>query len=1110
MNTPSDQAQRDLALDASQSFIVQAPAGSGKTELLIQRLLTLLTIVNAPEEVLAITFTKKAASEMRARIVKALKQALEPEPSSPHAKKTWRLAKTVLERDAQFNWQLIHNPNQLRIQTIDALCTYLTKQMPLLSQFGAQPDIEMNPSNLYREAVFEVLMHVEEDVAWSQAISHLLLHLDNDLNKLHDLLVNLLAKRDQWLPYIQFHQDDIEIRHQLESYLELVVNEHLSTIPQLLSTSLGNELISLTRYAASNLILNKTESDINACEYWESISQANYTHWLGAAKLLLKADGEWRSSFDARVGFPAPSNFKNSEEKSIASEYKQRAITLTKGFLDNQKLKQALNDLSYLPSTQYTDHQWKTLQALLHVLKVVAAQLRMTFQQQGKIDFIENSQAALATLGLPDNPTDLALTLDYRICHILIDEFQDTSLTQYDLLKRLTAGWTNDDGRTLFVVGDPMQSIYRFREAEVGLFIRMQQHGIGDISLRPLTLSVNFRSAPGIVNWNNTHFEKIFPLQSDMSTGAVNYSASTANKSDESLIEVKGFSANEHEQTDHIIKTIKQALDSHPLQSIAILVRSRSHLADIIPALKEAEINYRAVDIDPLASRQHIQDLLSLTCALLHPADRIAWLSILRAPWCGLTLADLQLLVGSDSYRSLWESLHSKEIIHRLSIDGQKRIARVLPILSNKIADRDRATLREWVESTWLLLGGPACLQNRHELQDTDTFFDLLQSFSEQHLSIDLDTLKSATERLFSASQDEQANVQIMTIHSSKGLEFDTVILPHLERKMPNDDKALLSWMERSTINKTALLLAPIHATGKETDAIYEYIHRQQKIKSDFESDRLLYVATTRAKQRLHLYFDIKTDTEELKASPGSFLEKLWPFIKNDDSILANLKISDSTKIEAIKSERHIKRLPTLWENPIIETVETKVATHLRSEGFILPNHTPKIIGIVIHRILQLLSIHGCDWWRKQSLKNQHQYLRIQLLKQTISMSDLPKALSIAHQAIENTLADRKGLWILHAHTEAVSEFGITTHSKDGIEQFIIDRAFVDENQIRWIIDYKTTAFSENDLAYFFDKEEKKYKEKMLKYKEAMQLLHKQPVKIGLYFPALPAWYEIV
>lgn len=1105
MSRQHDQQQREYALDATQSFIVQAPAGSGKTELLIQRFLTLLTGVKSPEEVLAITFTKKAASEMRARIVKALKHAYsEPEPDSPHAKKTWLLAKTVLERDERLSWDLIQNPNQLRIQTIDALCTYLTKQMPLLSQFGAQPDIDINPANLYRDAVFEVLMHVEEDLAWSGAIAKLLLHLDNDLNKLHDLLVSLLAKRDQWLPYIQFHQDDIEIRKKLEHYLDLVVRDHLNSLSPLIPSHLASELAAIARYAADNLILNQTESPITLCSRLQDFSALDKSTWLGLAKLLLTTEGTWRKAFNVSTGFPAPSAFKNAEEKAQATEFKQRAAELMSKLFEHDKLRLQLAELNHLPRTRYADKQWDILQALLHVLKIVAAQLRISFQQQGKIDFIENSQAALTTLGTPDNPTDLALALDYRICHILIDEFQDTSLTQYELLRRLTAGWASGDGRTLFVVGDPMQSIYRFREAEVGLFIRMRQFGIGDIKLHPLTLSVNFRSAPGIVEWNNQHFGKIFPAFNDMSTGAVNYSPSTANKTDEALIEVKGFSAlDENEQTQHIIACIQKTLSDYPGQSIAILVRSRSHLAGIIPALKKADLSYRALDIDPLASRQHIQDLLSLTCALLHPADRIAWLSILRAPWCGLTLSDLQILAGNHEHITLWEQMINDAVVSNLSSDGQKRLQKILPILKNKIADRDRATLREWVESTWLLLGGPACLEDQHEMQDAHAFFGLLQNFNQQYQMIDLDLLKTTIEKLFATTQHDHALIQIMTIHSAKGLEFDTVILPRLERKMPNDDKALLSWMERPAANQTALLLAPIHATGKETDATYEYIHRQQKVKSDYESDRLLYVATTRAKQRLHLFFNMKEDKEP---APGSFLEKIWPFIKTPDSTKSDN--TAATDAESIKPERFIKRLVADWQNPIQETVETKVATHLRSEGFILRNNTPKMMGIVIHRALQLLSQQGLGWWQEQTEEIKINYLRRQLLQHSINRQDLPKALTITYQAIENTLLDERGLWILQTHSEAASEFPLTAHLSDGVKTLVIDRTFVDQHGVRWIVDYKTTTFSRDDLQDFLDNEQKKYREKMQEYCQAIQLLEKRPVKLGLYFPALPAWQE--
>src|SRR5262249_25942130 len=111
---------------------------------------------------------------------------------------------------------------------------------------------------------------------------------------------------------------------------------------------------------------------------------------------------------------------------------------------------------------------------------------------------------------------------------ILVDEFQDTSFTQLRLLELLTSGWEPGDGRTLFVVGDPMQSIYRFREAEVGLFLRAWKAGVGGVELQPITLSANFRSQAGVVEWVNGAFAQVMPSSADVRTGAVAYSPSHA------------------------------------------------------------------------------------------------------------------------------------------------------------------------------------------------------------------------------------------------------------------------------------------------------------------------------------------------------------------------------------------------------------------------------------------------------------------------------------------------------------------------------------------------------------------------------------------------------
>ncbi|MCK4609331.1 MAG: UvrD-helicase domain-containing protein, partial [Gammaproteobacteria bacterium] len=202
----SDYTERTTALDAGCSFIVEAPAGSGKTSLLMQRYLVLLARAKkAPEEILAITFTRKAAAEMRTRVVAALTYAKNsPPPTEPHQLKIWQLARAALKRDQELNWQILTNPNRLRIYTIDAFCYSLTQQMPLTAGFGAAANIveQQTTERCYHLAVENLLLSLEDNPPYAAALADLLLHLDNDYQKIERLLISMLRKRDQWLPHI--------------------------------------------------------------------------------------------------------------------------------------------------------------------------------------------------------------------------------------------------------------------------------------------------------------------------------------------------------------------------------------------------------------------------------------------------------------------------------------------------------------------------------------------------------------------------------------------------------------------------------------------------------------------------------------------------------------------------------------------------------------------------------------------------------------------------------------------------------------------------------------------------------------------------------------------
>jgi ATP-dependent helicase/nuclease subunit A len=1099
-----DEAQRRQALDTTQSFIVQAPAGSGKTELLTQRFLALLSRVVAPEEILAITFTKKAAAEMRARIIKTLQYAAtQPEPESAHAKKTWQLACQALDKSKQLAWDLLENPSRLRIQTIDSFNASLVKRLPILSQFGAPPEITDDTQLLYREAIAEFPNHLEGNSDWAKPIAQLLQHRDNDINKLEELLMNMLAQRDQWLPYL-ISADSAQLRENLEWSLRCIVEDIFAKLNEALPQFHGDELAALLRFAGGYLRDNEIASplvEFAELEQLPATTIENLSLWMTIKEFLLTKELTWRARFDKRQGFPAQSDAKG-QQKIIFAEMKKHMENLSDAFQQDTRFLSALHELHHAPAHHYADEQWNILVALHQILLLAMMELMVVFRNHGKVDYIQNALAALLALGDEESPTDLALALDYQIKHILIDEFQDTSSSQYRLLKTLTTGWETGDGRTLFIVGDPMQSIYRFREADVGLFIRSRKNGLGNIKLIPLNLSVNFRSTPQIVDWVNHSFKLILPAFEDISTGAVNYHPSTANAAKH--IADSGVKIHVgNDQAQAVVALIQSQRKIDPAGTISILVRARTHLKDIIPALKKANLTYRAIKIDPLNTRPVIQDLMALTRALLNPTDKVAWLAVLRAPWCGLSLADLLTLT---SPQTILQSLNKPDILRQLSDDGQQCLARVAPILIQKMQDRQRLSLALWVKSTWLMLGGPACLEQDSDLDDVSTYFALLEQMDRGGLLVNVNHLADAVKKLY-AAPNSHANdsLQIMTIHNAKGLEFDTVILPFLEKKPPNPDKPLLLFMEKTREHASnALVLAPLGAVGDEDDKIYHYVKSQHKIKNEHETGRLLYVAATRAKQHLHLFLTVDANRS---VDPNSMLAKLRPAITAE--IDAQVSSNEAVAVADIEvpTPRLIQRLVSHWHNPLHEIGIKNVTVQQTLSTLQITREVARQIGTVVHLILQQISRLGLAWWQQHDLNQQQCYLKNQLLLLGVVEQELPQALTSVQHAVENTLADPRGKWLLETMREAHTEFAVTVVIAGSPQQFKIDKTFVDDGK-RWIIDYKTTPFAGNDLENFLQAEQLKHTEQMQHYFQAMRALDEKPIHLGLYFPMIPAWKE--
>lgn len=1132
MKKPIDQNQRERALDPSTSFIVQAPAGSGKTEILVQRFLRLLSTVNNPEEIIAITFTRKAAAEMRARIISAL-------------------AQQALPHDQAQPWNLLSNPNRLRIMTIDSLCASITCQIPIMAKFGAQPGIVENAESLYREAAQALLNQLETDQAWTVYLQKLLLHLDNNFLIIENLFVNMLAHREQWLPHIINAKNQAELREVLEQSLQAVLSENMEKCYQSFPSEKIAELVHLGRYAASNLKKEKPGSAIVACEELldlpcldlappgakapapslRGLPLSEYQEWLGIANLLLTKDYTWRKQITKNEGFPAKETGAPKELNEQRIMAKQRMMILLDHLSSNEILRQNLQDLIESPPPHYTNSQWEIVDALIELLPILAAQLKLIFQQQGQVDFNEISSAALTALGEAESPTDLALKLDYQIKHILVDEFQDTSITQFRLLEALTAGWQEQDGRTIFLVGDPMQSIYRFRQAEVGLFLAAKKSGLQQIKLESLTLTTNFRASAELVNWLNKIFIDVFPKVEDISSGAISFTPCTTLEDREELETLSSRGSTRiyphilQKQTGEtsaqkIIATIQSLRAQAPDETIAILVRSRSHLIEIIPALKAAGLKFKGVELDRLAECSIIQDLFALTRALLHLADRIAWLAVLRAPWCGLTLADLYIIASKNLDVTLWELLQQQKIINELSADGQKRLQPLLKILTKSLEGTQRQNLRDQIESTWLALAGPACLENETDLDNAKLYFQLLEKIP-QDTTDELSWLEQNINDMFApvdlAADDK---LQIMTIHKSKGLEFDHVILPALERKSTADENSLLMWLERpKSKGNTDLIFAPIKSALQEEDSIYKYLRLQEKKKQEFEISRLLYVACTRAKKSLHLLGEIEThENSEVKEPPNnSFLKLLWPSflcghprvggdpVLYENSLDSRLRGNDS---ESIKTPMFLKRLKSNFTFPILAKNYPVTEPNPFSLNDTSENIVAQAIGTIIHQSLQRISQNGLSNWHAEKIKSQYPFWKKQLLQLGIQPKLIDEKITIIEQAINNTLNDPRGQWILHPHQAAQSEFPLTLAIENEIKHLIIDRTFIDAEGIRWIIDFKTATPINSNLDNFYTKQFELYQEQLSLYTKAMQNLEQRKIKIGLYFPLFAGWYE--
>jgi len=596
----------------------------------------------------------------------------------------------------------------------------------------------------------------------------------------------------------------------------------------------------------------------------------------------------------------------------------------------------------------------------------------------------------------------------------------------------------------------------------------------------------------------------IFPDIEDAGNGAVRYAHAQAVLPPDVGDAVQVFSQrgrNDESEGRQICSLIQQILQQSAEQTIAVLVRSRSHLKETLAALRDAGIPYQAQNVDPLTFLPAVADLVALLRSLLHRGDHLSWMTILRAPWCGIRLADLIHFQGHKG-TSIYEMMNDDNLLSHLSSDGQLRVRALRVPLSQAFEKRGRCPLREVIEEIWLTLRGPDCY-SLAACRDVEQLFGLIDKLDHGGDLLSFEQLDEELEGLFSVNEAQNGcRVQVMTIHKSKGLEFDHVILPGLGRRPRVEDKRLLRWQEHP---ECGLLLAPITARGDfSADPIYELLGDIEQKKSTYEVARLLYVAVTRAKH--HLYLSGHADynkNDEPRPAKGSLLEKLWPAVEGCFLGLEEVECNNERQIA-----HRLHRLPvSSLAAQEGQSVEVQMFT---GQITLTDNEHSAIIGTVTHGWLERFAKQEFKGITVDELASLSPLIAAQFSSHGFVDSLVDTAVVRVLAMLEQTLCSERGRWILAPHSQSECELALTGYEQGELINVIIDRTFVDEG-VRWIIDYKTANLAAHQSqSSFYLEQSHRYQGQLQQYAKLLQQLYPQhPCRCALYFPAFDGWCEV-
>ncbi|WEV54930.1 helicase-exonuclease AddAB subunit AddA [Leuconostocaceae bacterium ESL0723] len=863
-------------------ILVAASAGSGKTTVLIERLLRKILAGQSVNSVLMVTFTNAAAAEMKARLESALQEALS-QTQDPVLQKHLRQQLTLL--------------SVAHISTIDAFALHLIEQY--YYKIGLDPQFRLLSDTAEREMLRQEVIgelfsqHYDQDQPGYPDFIDLVNNFGNPNQDtaLKEAVLKLAdfaeARPDgaQWLAGLAQGSDSSKSLTETDLYQDYLypsllseINRYLANADQLLARVGGQEA------------LKKTEAGLTTLK-----------DYLGELKAALS--GSW-DQIQAILNNPPKLTLEKKNSKGVKDDptlinLLQEATDLKNDLVSSKGLVNDLTSSYFL----FNEGQWQLVNQhgarLTKTLVNLTRQFQTAFTERKRADQLLDF-ADLVTLALQIlDQDDLQSLIQSQFAEIMVDEYQDINQLQESLLQKLS------NGRNLYMVGDVKQSIYGFRQADPSLFsTKYRNFAQADNPNERIELAENFRSQKNVAGITNLVFTQLM----DQELGDIPYQdaarliakadfpSSVPPVFDLDLIQLDQDEEAVSEQGgdkrtvqyQHLAAKIKDLMANgsvydqgegtkRPVRfsDIAILTRSKGGYVELIRALNQAQIPVQAGGAGDYFQTMEIYIVLDVLKILDNPHQDIPLAAILRAPMFGFDENDLAEIRLADPDHDFWTAFtaYAKEDERAQAILAQLQSWQQLARQNDLVG-----TLRAIYEQTgWLDYVGamPGGAQRQANLQ---ALYRYAEGFQEnQHAGLFrfiryVELLQDSGGDLGEVSQEtEEEAVSLMTIHASKGLEFPVVILPEFEKKFNVSDQQGTFLLQKDA--GIGLDYVQKQAGVKMPTLTKLAVKAALKQQAWSEEMRLLYVALTRAKQQLYVIGAVNVDDEEL--SKGN-LAGLW------------------------------------------------------------------------------------------------------------------------------------------------------------------------------------------------------------------------------------------